>query len=462
MKAPIPQLCLIALFALALPVSGLASGETKKLIVNQEVIDDCQLQGSAFVTSAGDLSIEVQDPDCLGQGGLAMTPLVLNPQSVSPGDSFTASWASVGADACEMTLPSGWSAPSVATTDEVTLNVPSSSSTGQKTVRVDCSSANANVDPVFADDFVTVGSSDAPERPDLSVTVVDNIAPGEIRIDWSGSPNSSSCQASSSPTLSGWNGGVSADSDQQKTISGLEAGGYNLSLTCSNSNDTSSAATASATISGSEQCAGREPPSGWTRLGDPGTAACLNDGFSWDPSKDCRVWWEVDEDGERLGLGRAPFYESGGATYRIAAAGRGSPKQYLAIRLDTFKTVEDDQGNETIVNMPTNESGRWSAQAPNTFATSARTITTISSCPGDFHEQAVMEDTGCYRKHDAFFQLYRWGGTSTTEDCQLESGKTYYLNIIPTLSPLGTDPDDLIIDTNCDGEACGNIYSWGG
>ncbi len=460
MKASIPQFCLITLFALAFPISGLAGEEAKKLIVNQEEID-CELQGSAAVTSEGDLAIEVQDPDCLGQGGLAMTSLVLNPRSVSPGDAFTASWASIGADACALTLPSGWSAPNVGTSDEVTLDVPSESSTGEKTVSVECSSSNANVDPVFADAFLQVGSSDVPDRPDMSVTVVDNVAPGEIRIDWSGSSNSSSCEASSDPTLSDWDGDVSTDSDQQKTISDLEAGGYNLSLTCSNSNGESDPANASATISGSEQCAGREPPSGWTRLGDPGTPACLNDGFSWDPSKDCRVWWEVDDDGERLGLGRNPFYESGGATYRIAAAGRGSPKQYLAIRLNTFKTVEED-GGETVVDMPTNESGRWSAQAPNTFATAAKTLVTISSCPGDFHQDEVMDETGCYGAQNAIFQNFRWGGTASGETCQLESGRTYYLNIIPTLSAPGTDPDDLDIDPNCDGDACGMIYSWSG
>lgn len=453
------SLLVLATFAVLLP--GLASGQPqpKKLIVNQEEVD-CDLQGSAFVTPEGNIEIEVQDPDCLGTGGIAMSPLRLSPTSVSAGDSFTATWASVGADACELILPTGWFSPQVQTSDSVTLDVPAVAASGQQPVAVECIAANA--DPVFVDEFLTIGSTAAPDTPALLATVVDNIAPGEIRIDWSGSPDADSCQASSSPTLSGWNGSVSVAADQDKTLTGVPAGSYNLSLTCSNSNGTSSPATATASISGSQQCAGREPPAGWTRLGDPGTSACLHDGFSWDPSADCRVWWEEDEDGERLGIGRNPFYESGGATYRLAAAGRGSPKQYLAIRLDTFKTVEDGEGNETIVNMPATESGRWSAQAPNTFATSARTITTISSCPGDFHQNAVMGETGCYRKHDPFFQLYRWGGTSTSEDCQLESGKTYYLNIIPTLSPLGTDPDNFIIDANCDGQACGNIYSWGG
>ncbi|RFF29041.1 hypothetical protein [Wenzhouxiangella sediminis] len=414
---------------------------TRKLIINDEVeCDLAQIQSLGLVDPQSNVRVTVQDlAECINEGGgLAVSPIVLEPEVVEPGGSFTAVWASTGSVSCELNLPSGWQAPNVALADAVNLTVPSGTTEASYPVEISCSDAGGNV--VAADSLLQVEASvptSPPEAPLIARTVVEPVAPGQIRIDWTSSATATDCEASSSPTVPGWNGSVGTGVDQETLLTGLSAGSYNFALRCSNAAGDSPWEAVSATIASSTQCANRQPPSGWARLGEAGTSSCYWTGNSWDP-KDCTVW--------NGGISNTPFYAESGVSHRLAYAGRPDAHQYLAIELDTTGMS------------PTN-TGRLQTSSSDTFALSVTGIVTISSCPGDFHKSEVLQDTGCYAR-SAFSPGIEYGGTSTSKTCKLESGRTYYLNIIPTTSLDGTDPDLIVPHPNCEEGVCGRVTAW--
>ncbi len=187
-----------------------------------------------------------------------------------------------------------------------------------------------------------------------------------------------------------------------------------------------------------DQCSpDRRPPSGWTQI----TSNC-------DPqnqAEDCTFWGPG-------GVWPVGFPGGSGLTRRLAS-GQGSIPQYLSIELRTFDALADAYGR--IV--------QESAGAP--IPAVPQTIVTISSCPGDFNEEAIMADTGCYDRPSAI-RAFRWQGPDAeptgayASSCVLQPNRTYYWNIIPSNSPLGTAPEDLEVDPVClDGVRCGAIYS---
>ena len=417
------------------------------LIDGEPVCNLAEIQSTGgLVDREGNVRVTVEDlAECVNEGGgLAVSPLVLEPETVEPGGSFTAVWASTGAVSCELNLPSGWQAPNVALADAVTLTVPSGTTEASYPVEVICSDADGNAFPV--DSLLQVEASvptTPPDAPLLARTVIEPVAPGQIRIDWSSSPTATDCVASSSPTVAGWDGSVGTGIDQETLLTGLSTGSYNFALFCRNAAGDSPTEAVSATIASSTQCANRQPPSGWARLGDAGTSSCYWTGNSW-AARDCTIW-NSDIEGVE-GISDTPFHAETGVSHRLAYAGRPDAHQYLAIELDTTGMS------------PTN-TGRLQTSSSDTFAASVSGIVTISSCPGDFHKAEILQETGCYARGVISLGL-EYGGTSTSRTCKLESGRTYYLNIIPTTSADGTDPDQIVPHPNCEEGVCGKVTAW--
>ena len=191
--------------------------------------------------------------------------------------------------------------------------------------------------------------------------------------------------------------------------------------------------TAQCSASRSQDCSSdRQPPQGWSQH----TSGCITGrNLGW--HGDCTVW-----DG---GIWSHPFWQVVGVTERLAVA-RNNSKHYLAIEIETF-------------GMPTTKAGRINIYPDTSFDISPPTIVSISRCPGDFHEEPLMEETGCYARHASGFNAnFHWGGVDSDRDCQLESDESYFLNIIPTNSELGTNPNELEPIPDCDENACGYVY----
>lgn len=284
---------------------------------------------------------------------------------------------------------------------------------------------------------VTITDSDTclpqpvpPAVPVLALDVTDQNAPGEIELTWTSSDTASSCEASSNPILSDWSGSVPLGENRSRTISGLAEGNYTFSLTCSNSAGSSASAEVSGTIFSTvpAACSNRPPPAGWTRL----TSGCkfiIGSGFQGD----CTSWDAL--------FGGA-FTEVSGATQRLAT-NRLLPTHYLAIEFNTGDLAPHAQGAIT--------SDRAGGMMDLHFRTWS-----ISTCPGDFDQTAVSAETGCYGRLTSSRHLF-WGGRNSSRSCKLEPNTTYYLNIIGTNSPLGTDPD--LLEPNCPSNAnCGAVY----
>lgn len=416
-----------------LALSGAALAD-KQLIINDSL--HCDLEDALINVATGNMEVLILDPElCLGVGeGLAVSPALAEPASVSQGAAFSLVWASVGAVQCQLGMPFDWSLTgTVGTSSVVRIGVPGDANVGNYPLTVTCtdeSGENASSEAVVS--VIEAEPDSPPATPSLSREVLDGVAPGEVRLTWSSSSGATDCEALSNPSQSAWGGSVGTGSNQQVTLSGLAAGSYEFRLRCSNSAGSSDWRTVTANIGVSTQCANRPPPDGWSRIAN---GCVFQWGVGWIGSSDCTDW---------EGIWPSPFIDSTGSTRRVASAGRSGPRQYLAIEVST-------------AGMPTTKTGRVTA-GDDGFAHPPNTIVTISSCPGDFHEAAVMEETGCYAAQNVIFSAYQWGGVNTSRTCKLESNRTYYLNIIPTSSPLGTHPDSLEPHPNCESGPCGFVY----
>lgn len=289
---------------------------------------------------------------------------------------------------------------------------------------------NGDVTVTITDADTCLPQAGPPAAPMLSLDVLSADEPGEVRLTWTSSDSASSCEASSSPALADWNGSVPLGENRTRNISGLAAGNYTFNLSCANSSGSSPLAEASGTIlsTAPAECSNRPPPAGWTRL----TSGCkfvVGSGFQGD----CRSW---------TSLFGGEFLDVVGGTQRLAT-NRLNPNHYLAIQFNS--------GNLS----PTAEGSITSDRAGGMMELHFRMFS-ISTCPGDFDQAAVSAETGCYGQLSSSRHIF-WGGTSSARACKLEPNTTYYLNIIGTNSPLGTDPD--LLEPNCpNNENCGAVY----
>lgn len=166
-------------------------------------------------------------------------------------------------------------------------------------------------------------------------------------------------------------------------------------------------------------CVGREPPVGWTQ----------SYGGSFAEWTDVYGWYNGFLDS--VGLAGAVF------------TNYSASKQYASIRFNTN-------------GMTTTAAGELPANTINTVRRPP-VVMAISKCPGDFHDPQV---TGCLAKPSAF-ALFRWRGpnSSFATNCVLEPNTTYFLNIAPTSSAVGTDPDDFVPIAECATEPCGVLIA---
>ena len=172
----------------------------------------------------------------------------------------------------------------------------------------------------------------------------------------------------------------------------------------------------------------RQEPAGWVRK----TARCAySTSVGWLPS--CLAWSDIWP---------MPFTQVSGVTYRLMVD--SDVDNYIALEIDTF-------------GMSDSASGRFNSAPPGSSIGHYRwRILTISRCPGDFHHEAIEEETGCYFTLTGTSPNIAWGGPDTDRACQLEPDEVYYLNIIHTPDSAGTHPDEL--QSNCDRDICGAVY----
>lgn len=133
--------------------------------------------------------------------------------------------------------------------------------------------------------------------------------------------------------------------------------------------------------------------------------------------------------------------------------------EYIQFR-DTYHAMEIDTTGLT------DPSGSYTWEVPQGFFSegTGRKIMTISRCPGDFDRAAITAEMGedCYTQIGGLDNL-RWKleGTSGANRCVLSEGETYWLNIIYTDDPEGTDPANLTWEcsSNSSAQNCGNLLS---
>lgn len=246
--------------------------------------------------------------------------------------------------------------------------------------------------------------------------------------------------------MPGWTGTgklpINATAGQTVNTSGLAVGQYDTSIVCRNGPVAASRGPVRVNIvedngggPGPAQCdaPSRQPPPGWTRL-TSGNLSCRYNATTGAFVGDCSQW---------TGIWPAPFPAGNGLPERLIT-GRISPNEYIAIEFNSAGLATNQ-----IMEIRRNAS---------TGIASTPSIVTISTCPGDFDQAAVLQETGCYFKLDFLFQDIELGGSQTSRACRLQPNQTYFLNIVHTNSPAGTPANE--IQSNCNpGQWCGIVYN---
>ena len=200
----------------------------------------------------------------------------------------------------------------------------------------------------------------------------------------------------------------------------------------------------------SDPCEGRTLPADWMRLTTGPETCRYGDAMSgsygiWMQDADCRYFegvypwpWDEQQNSQRV-IGVQPQRNEG--------------RQYIALEFDSAALPPDDSG-QLNVNIP---------QADPLI--NRRKLMTMSTCPGDFNQEAIEDQMGpgCYR--ESFTNNFRWGGSDHSDAigrCGLEPHTTYYLNIIHTNDEMGTPMDELEPNEECLEDGCGFRLTPGG
>ncbi len=258
-------------------------------------------------------------------------------------------------------------------------------------------------------------------------------------------------------TLPGWGGrtGLPPNSANattaQKRVNtvDLEPGSYTATLRCENGpNVQSPPLSVPITITEPpppevglpEFCAGadRRPPSDWVRL-NTNSESCHWSGSNWVNGSDCRHWDQVFA---------SPFDPTGTGQTIYMGPRIASARSYIALRFNSGQFAPTARG-EFIINT-----------APNMQST--RKVISISECPGDFNETAILDTdnggTGCIIS--TVLDPLRWGGVNGGRACRLEPDTQYFFNIIFTDQRPGDGLtwDDIEPHPDCPGNRCGNLF----
>lgn len=248
--------------------------------------------------------------------------------------------------------------------------------------------------------------------------------------------------------MPGWTGTgklpINATAGQSVSTSGLPVGQYDTRIECRNGPVISSRGPVRVNVvedngggpgPGPAQCdaPSRQPPQGWTRL-TSGNLSCRYNATAGTFVGDCSAW---------TGIWPMPFPGGNGLPERLIT-GRQSPNEYIAIEFNS-----SGLGANQVMEIRRNAS---------TGIASTPSIVTISTCPGDFDQAAILQETGCYFKLSFLFQDIELGGSQTARSCRLQPNQTYFLNIVHTNSPAGTPANE--IQSNCvQGQWCGIVYN---
>ena len=179
----------------------------------------------------------------------------------------------------------------------------------------------------------------------------------------------------------------------------------------------------------------RRMPANWTRLTTGINSCDWNGGFL--SSTDCS-YWTRPPGSNPTGIWGVPFWQSIGNTRRLAT-NRRAAREYLAIQIDT-------------TGLPSNYVGTMLRESAGGMFRTARTIYSISECPGDFSNQAVCTNNTSIG--------IPFGGPNTNQDCALEAGRIYYLNLVASESQVGTPGPDIqpACSFASSSTACGWVY----
>ncbi len=419
------------------------AGEDKRLLISsptQSAVCFLDPSSTLRVLTSGDVEAAILDEgdECFfSTDAIGLTRLILTSDEPGPGDQITVDWASTSSVACRATgdLP-GWASSNIGTQGPTTATVSEDAAAGDYRAIVVCGEAAKTVESELS---VSVAARPAPSAPDLSVTPNSISQGNSFAIEWS-SNNANTCTASG--TLPGWAGEKdTSGSVEISTDEDTPTGAFTISLVCSNSGGDSERTTETVSIVRASDCGPeRSLPEDWPRL-ITGDSSCLFvPGVGFNASADCRSFnaiWPNE------------FLEVTGVTRRIATNRAVDGKGYVAIEISTAGMAPDATGS--IFSTAGGPGIQFS-----------RRLATISSCPGDFNKAAVDDDTGCYFALTGVTPSMPWGGPESGRNCSLEPDRRYFLNIIASDSPVGTDPQELEPAAACvdhpDGYSCAAVY----
>ncbi|NDY94975.1 hypothetical protein [Wenzhouxiangella limi] len=252
--------------------------------------------------------------------------------------------------------------------------------------------------------------------------------------------------------LPGWDAGElkptrATGLQQSVSTNSLEAGEYTAGLICANGSVTSSSNVITVDLAESSSpppdptsCpSNRQPPPGWARV-----TTCL-----YNSSADCTDFGAIFG-----GDGTVTTVNTG--NIRNVVLNEDSDQEYIAMRLTT-QGLSPTTSRQVQIEGPQNPIGNYGGGGK---------MVTISTCPGDFNKNEIINDSGCYFEGSSFINdglisigSLTVGGTSSTASCKLESDQTYYLNILYTSSPAGTSPENIQPSSCADGKSgCGNQW----
>ena len=243
---------------------------------------------------------------------------------------------------------------------------------------------------------------------------------GNVSFNWT-SRGAWSCQGGGLPNTD-WNsfeGGPSGTRSGVST-SGLAIGKHWPSIECCNGPECDSRQVELDVVEAEtapEGCEGRSI----THLAR--ASRCVWGSINPDTSVDCSRWASFFGTSFPGGSSSVSFYQE--------------PDQYLAL--------EFNSGNLS----PSASGGVITEVAQHGFPSTFQggdMIWTISTCPGDFNETAILAElgTGCYRQGGSSTRV-RWEGSADNSAgrCTLQPDTRYFLNIVYTDSASGTSVSDI-------------------
>ena len=277
-------------------------------------------------------------------------------------------------------------------------------------VTVNPASGDVIVDPVAnsgvsGDGWCPTGGT-SPTAPSFTTAFSANtsslpVGGGSVSLSWA-TANTTGCTASSSPTVTGWNGAVGTSGPA--SISLTASGTYTFSLYCSGSGgntSTYSRQVVVATSTTTSQCQARPAPTTLTR-----ETVFMNTGVNNTPSN-----YNLPPSTVSLTTLDPVLGPFGGTVEK--------PNDDAYIPIDVNKYVALQFSTSSVTEGVT---GRFIWEQP----TSGGKVLTVmvSPCPGDFN---YVVDAKC--KVTRGYGSINWKVTSgSTTNCKLEPNTTYYLN----------------------------------